>query len=56
MLCNPYDIAEDKGEVFIFPSEEAFKKWTPPPKTYRAYIDDTRWVFKGTQEEVGVRC
>jgi DNA polymerase I-like protein with 3'-5' exonuclease and polymerase domains len=52
VLCNPYDIAEDKGEVFIFPSEEAYKKWTPPLKTFRAYIDDTRWVFKGTQEEL----
>ena len=52
VLSNPYDIAEDKGEVFIFPSEEAFKKWTPPAKAYRAYIDDTRWVFKETQEEV----
>ena len=51
VVCNPYDIPEDKGEAFIFPSEEAFRKWTPPPKTYRAYIDDTRWVFKGTQEE-----
>jgi DNA polymerase I-like protein with 3'-5' exonuclease and polymerase domains len=52
VLCNPYNIAEDKGEAFIFPSEEAFHRWTPPTRSFRAFIDDTRWVFKGTQAEI----
>ena len=52
VLSNPYDIAEDKGEVFIFPTEEAFKKWNPPTKAFRAYIDDTKWVFDGKEEDV----
>lgn len=52
VLCNPYDIPDDKGDVFIFPSEERFRQWTPPSTSFRVYVDDVHWVFKGTQEEL----
>lgn len=49
----PANLEDTKGEVFIFPTEQAFGQWTPPPdKCFRAYIDDTRWIFRGTQEEL----
>lgn len=50
VLRNPYDLPDDKGTVYIFPSEEAFKQWTPPGHTFRAYIDDVRWVFHGAKK------
>jgi DNA polymerase I-like protein with 3'-5' exonuclease and polymerase domains len=52
VLRNPYDLPDDKGTVYIFPNEHAFKQWTPPGHTFRAYIDDVRWVFQGSQQEL----
>jgi len=52
VLRNPYDLPNDKGTVYIFPNEEAFKQWTPPAHTFRAYVDDVRWVFQGSQQEL----
>lgn len=52
VLRNPYDIPDGKGDLFIFPSEEKFRQWTPPNTSFRAYIDDVRWIFKGTQDEL----
>jgi hypothetical protein len=51
VLSNPYNIEPDKGEVYIFPSKEAFDKWTPSTKAFRAYIDDVHWIFDRPQEE-----
>lgn len=52
VLRNPYDIEDTKGDVYIFPNEEEYNKWQPPNKSFRAYIDDTQWVFDAPQEEV----
>lgn len=52
VLRNPYDLPDDKGTVYIFPNEQAFKHWTPPGHTFRAYIDDVRWVFGSSQAEL----
>jgi DNA polymerase I-like protein with 3'-5' exonuclease and polymerase domains len=52
VLRNPYDLPDDKGAVYIFPNEEAFKPWPPPGHSFRAYIDDVRWVFQGGQKEL----
>lgn len=52
VLRNPHNIEDEKGEVYIFPNEEAFKRWSPPARSFRAYVDDSRWVFKGTAEQV----
>ena len=52
VLRNPYDLPDDKGAVYIFPNEAAFKQWPPPSHNFRAYIDDVRWVFKGSQCEL----
>ena len=52
VLRNPHNLPDDKGDVIIFPNEAAFSRWTPPSSSFRAYIDDTHWVFKGTREEM----
>lgn len=52
VLRNPYDLPDDKGTVYVFPTDEAFRQWTPPSHTFRAYIDDVRWVFQGGQPEL----
>ena len=52
VLRNPYDLPDDKGAVYIFPNEEAFKPWPPPGHSFRAYIDEVRWVFQGSQKEL----
>jgi len=55
VLRNPYDLPDDKGAVYIFPNEEAFKPWPPPGHSFRAYIDEVRWVFQGSQKELPPR-
>lgn len=52
VLRNPYDLPDDKGAVYIFPNEAAFRQWTPPDHTFRAYVDDVHWVFQGSQQEL----
>ncbi len=52
VLRNPYDLPDDKGSVYIFPSNEAFQHWAAPGHTFRAYVDDVRWVFRGSQKEL----
>lgn len=52
VLRNPYDLPDEKGAVYIFPNETAFSQWTSPSHSFRAYIDDVRWVFQGSQDEL----